>query len=447
MKTTINIDPVTRISGFMDIELTLENNEVIDAKCKGLLYRGFEKMLVNKSPLDAIYFTERICGICSVAHGYCSSVALEDMLNITPSFNRKLIRDIIHCSEFLQNHIRHFYLYMMPDYVSLPIGDPMIKGTPSDLRLPEDISRSIANHYVEGIKFSKMAHELQTILTGKAPHGHGIFVGGGIANITPETIIRLKYMKKRIAAFVETAMVPDAEILKKYYGDYLNMGISYENFISFGLFNNYPNTIDSYVSPSSYIDGVFEPLKKEDINETIDNSWYKIEGGKIYPEISPSGYSFVKAPRYRGNSMEVGPLSRMFLSGQYKNGFSTMDRIMARALETNLMCEYLEKFISLLEPKETIVEPVKIPLEGEGLGLIDTTRGSLLHKVSIKDSKISSYDIITPSCFNCSPTDSKGIKGPLEKALLGTKIKDVDIPIEAARIVRSFDPCISCAVH
>lgn len=89
----------------------------------------------------------------------------------------------------------------------------------------------------------------------------------------------------------------------------------------------------------------------------------------------------------------------------------------------------------------------EMPLTARGTGLIDTTRGSLGHWISIEEQKISHYNIITPSVWNCSPTDSEGIKGVIEKALIGTEIHNIEQPVEIGRIVRSFDPCISCATH
>ena len=120
MRGIITINPITRISGFLEIQIEIENNKVIDAKSSGMLFRGFEKMLKGRPPLDAIYFTERICGICSTAHSMASALALEDILKVVPNENDKMTRDFIHGCEFLQNHLRHFYQYTLPDFVHGP---------------------------------------------------------------------------------------------------------------------------------------------------------------------------------------------------------------------------------------------------------------------------------------------------------------------------------------
>jgi Ni,Fe-hydrogenase I large subunit len=60
---------------------------------------------------------------------------------------------------------------------------------------------------------------------------------------------------------------------------------------------------------------------------------------------------------------------------------------------------------------------------------------------------VARYQIITPTCWNCSPRDTAGQRGPLEEALIGTPVANVDEPIEVLRVVHSFDPCLDCATH
>jgi hydrogenase large subunit len=78
---------------------------------------------------------------------------------------------------------------------------------------------------------------------------------------------------------------------------------------------------------------------------------------------------------------------------------------------------------------------------------LEAPRGALGHWVKIKDAKIEKYQIITPTAWNASPRDANGLRGPLEEAIVGTEIKDLDNPIEVDHIIRSFDPCLVCTVH
>lgn len=454
MAETITINPVTRISGFMQIRVEVEDHIVVDAKCSGLLFRGFEKMQRGRAPLDAIYFTERICGICSTAHSMASTLALEDALLVRPNVNDKYIRDFIHGCEFLQNHIRHFYQYTMPDFVKGSNVSPLYDINHNDFRLPAKLNKLLSEHYTESLEHSRLAHEMLATLGGKAPHNHGIFVGGVTVNIDSSEFIKVKSILKSIEDFVQNKMIPDVFIIGDYYSEYYSMGIGWTNLLSYGVFD-YQDKYISYIEPSIYINGVLGKPNLNLITESIYSSWYKAEaieritpGPPTEEDISKEGaYSWVKAPRYDGLPMEVGPLARMYMSGNYTRGISTMDRTIARVLEARKICDIMMNLLERIELKKAVQKAYEIPDKSKGAGLIDTTRGSLGHWIEIEDRKIKNYDIITPTAWNLSSRDINGVKGPMEKALIGTWIENIQNPIELGRIARSFDPCVSCATH
>ncbi|MCK4723621.1 MAG: nickel-dependent hydrogenase large subunit, partial [Dehalococcoidia bacterium] len=100
-----------------------------------------------------------------------------------------------------------------------------------------------------------------------------------------------------------------------------------------------------------------------------------------------------------------------------------------------------------LKPGEPAYVDYDIPDEATGMGLVDAARGALGHWIEIKDKKIAVYQCVVPSTWNLGPKDDKGQPGPVEQALIGTKIRDENNPFEIGRIVRSFDPCLACAIH
>ncbi|WP_040213900.1 nickel-dependent hydrogenase large subunit [Clostridium polynesiense] len=455
MSTTISLNPVTRISGFLQITVKLENSKVVDAESSGLLFRGFEKMLIGRSPLDTVYFTERICGICSAAHAVAASLTLEDALKITPDKPSRMLRDIIHGFEFLQNHLRQFYLYTLPDFVVTPDIQPVYSRENYDLRLPERLNNLISIHYVQAVEYSMLCHEALAVLGGKAPHNHGIFLGGVTESLNAYRYIQLKSILSKVEAFISDCMIEDVYTISEYYKEYFQMGKGQGNLMSYGLFNSYNEKNIYSIAPGTFIDGVIGEFNPKYISENIFNSWYKgdVLQSDLFKEDSeadmdkPNGYTFVKAPRYKGYSMEVGPLARMILSGNYKKQVSMMDRTIARVLEAKKIAETIKIFLDAVPYDTFLQKAYDIPNEAIGAGLTDTTRGALGHWLQIKDSKIASYNIITPSVWNCSPRDSNGMLGVIEQALVGTEIKNINHPVEIGRIVRSFDPCISCATH
>jgi hydrogenase large subunit len=448
MGKTITIDPVTRISGFLEIRAEVEQNTIVNANASGLLFRGFEKMLKGRSPLDAVYFTERICGICSTAHAMASTLALEDALKIPISLNDSYIRNIMHGFEFVQNHLRHFYLLTIPSYVKISsiklVGDQEY----SDFRLPEEMNKKIEEHYVSSIEFSRLAHEGLATLGGKAPHNHGIFAGGVTVNIDAYKLEKVKSIIRCIKAFVSTAMREDVEIISKYYAEYFEKGISYPYFMSYGVFDKYEAPEITYVKPGIMKDGTLYPLNSGAIAEQVRYAWYKKDQSLEEVDLSKTdAYTFIKAPRYSGLPMEVGPLARLLISGEYTRGHSCMDRNIARVLETKKILEIIENLAERVELKPNNQSIYQIPEKAYGAGLIDTTRGALGHWVQIENQVINHYNIITPTVWNLSPKDVMNLPGVVERALIGSTINNIKEPVEIGRIVRSFDPCVSCATH
>lgn len=451
MGKTITIDPVTRISGFLEIKAEVEKNTIVKANASGLLFRGFEKMLKGRSPLDAVYFTERICGICSTAHATASTLALEDALKVKISLNDSYIRDIIHGFEFIQNHLRHFYLLSIPSYAKISSIKLVGEQQYSDYRLPEKINRRIEDNYVKSIEFSRLAHEGLALLGGKAPHNHGIFVGGVTVNIDAYKLEKVKSIIKNIKAFVETTMKEDVYILSKYYADYFKKGQSYPYFMTYGVFDKYEDSNIAYVSAGIMKDGNKYPLDSNKITEQIHYAWYKKdEALEAVEEVDLSksdAYSFIKAPRYENLPMEVGPLARLIISGEYNNGNSCMDRNIARVLETEKILNIIGNLAQRTELKENNQKIYDIPEKAYGVGLTDTTRGALGHWLEIENKVIKHYNIITPTVWNLSPKDDLNYPGTIEKSLIGSIINNIKEPVEIGRIVRSFDPCVSCATH
>jgi hydrogenase large subunit len=455
MGRKIILNPITRISGFLEIQVEVERNQIIDAKSSGMLFRGFEKMLRGRPPLDAIYFTERICGICSTAHSMASTLALEDILEIHPTENDKLIRDFMHGCEFLQNHLRHFYQYTLPDYVRGPEIKPLYPVSHSDYRLPQELNKELAGHYLESFKYSRLAHEMLAVLGGKAPHNHGIFVGGVTVNLDAAKWIKIKSILDTIEEFVIGRMIPDVNVIAEYYRDYFRNGRGYKNLMSYGLFDSYRERDLFYLAPQVMIDGQWQQFNPDKITENIYRAWYeakKVEQRPTEPTVEENvykeeAYSWVKAPRYEGNPMEVGPLARMWLSGNYRRGISTMDRTIARVLEVKKIIEIMKGLVERMQMVPTGQGRYEFTTDARGRGLIDTTRGALGHWLAVERQQIQNYEIITPTAWNLSPEDSRGIKGVIEKALIGSTIEDLKNPVEIGRIVRSFDPCVSCATH
>lgn len=433
----------------------MENNKVIRARCVGDFFRGFEIILRGRDPRDAPYLTERICGICSSGHGTAASMALENAAGVLPPLNGVLLRNLTLGADIIQNHIRHFYLFSMPDYVRLPNIGPLSPGYSTDLRFSKKDNERIVNNYFKAIEVSRIANEIITIFGGKTPFSHGLLAGGSTVPPTTDIVLNVGFKLKKINEFIKTKMIPDFHTLSETYSDYYKIGCRKASFLSYGFFPKNRRDTERYFPAGSVIEGEMAELDVSVIREHVSNAWYtgdsvpgRTRSGKSEPDREKKGaYSWIKAPRYRGKALEGGPLARLWIRGDYRKGISTMDRTAARVLEAEKIGKLMEAWLQQLQPGKDVFKSFKVPDEAAGMGLTDVMRGPLGHWLAIKGGRVANYDIVTPTTWNFSPRDNDGKPGPVEEALADTSLENQEEPVELGRVIRAFDICSSCSAH
>ena len=445
----------TRANNSCMVEVLVESKKVVDAKCCGTFFRGFELILKGRDPRDASYLTERICGICSSVHGMAAAYALENAAGIRPPANGNLLRNLILGADFLQNHIRHIYLFSFVDFLKLPERGPYLRSYEVDKRFSPKTNDAILEHLIQSIEISRLTHEMVTLLGGKAPFPHGILAGGSTVPPTADVVMNFKAKLERVNHFIQNVMLPDIYLLAEVYQDYYKIGCSKTNLLEYGLFPKDEKDTARHFPAGAVIDGRLQTVDLDVIKEHLSRSWYAGDSEAQHPSVGQTiidrdkegAYSWIKAPRYNGVAMEGGPLARLWIRGDYRAGISTMDRIMARALEAKVIGELMIEWLENLEPGRPIFTPFEVPEQAEGVGLTGAMRGPLGHWLRIDRGRIAHYQIITPTAWNFSPRDNSGQKGPVEEALIGTPVEDENQPIEIGRVIRAFDVCSSCSAH
>jgi hydrogenase large subunit len=310
-------------------------------------------------------------------------------------------------------------------------------------------------HYLQALKIRIIAHEMRAIWAGKAPHHVGFVVGGVTQKPTVDKITAYVWRLRQVKDFIENVYIPDVLAVADVYKDYKKIGKGYGNLLSYGVFDLDKEGVRKLLKRGVYIEGKNAEVNTDKITEDVFYSWYKDgtsgknpKEGETQPEPRKEGaYTWAKAPRYDKKPCEVGPLSRMWINGDYQEGVSVIDRHAARALEAKKIAFALEEWIKEIKIGAPVYLEAKLPKKASGMGLTEAPRGSLGHWIRIQNSKIANYQVITPTAWNVSPRDDEGIRGPIEEALIGTPVADPDNPIEVARVVRSFDPCLACTVH
>jgi hydrogenase large subunit len=312
-------------------------------------------------------------------------------------------------------------------------------------------------HYVKALEMRRKAHEMGALFGGRLPHPPAYIPGGFTATPRASRISQFKTYLTELIGFISNVYMPDVDLLGTVYGDYGDIGKGVGNLLAYGVFDE-DSAGSSKLLRRGRITGGSTSVQSVDIRaitEHIMYSWYTDSAtsrnpasGVTNPLFPKNGaYSWLKAPRYFDEPYETGPLARMWVNGDYRNGISVMDRHQARAHEALKVAQAMWSWVSQLSPNQPVYTPSSVPASATAYGLTEAPRGALGHWVKIVNSKISQYQVITPTCWNASPRDANGKRGPIEQALIGTPVQNIDEPVEVVRVIHSFDPCLSCAVH
>jgi hydrogenase large subunit len=379
-------------------------------------------------------------------------------------------------------------------------------------KLPAEGNLLAVAHYLEALEWQREVIKMHAILGGKNPHPQTYLVGGMALPVDPDSpdalnpqrIAQLRNLAAKALEFVQKVYIPDLLLVASFYKEWANVGQGVGNYLSFGDF-----PVDTSGQPAALWmpQGVVlnkdihtppQPLDQNQIRQYVTRSWYTYTEGDAVSKHPWEGqtqpnytgpqppfefldtdgkYSWLKAPRYNDMPMEVGPLARMLVA--YAAGhsrvrevtdfalsslgvgpealFSTLGRVAARGVETLVVAEQLQDWITALEVNMnagdlaihngTLWDPATWPAEAVGWGSTESPRGALGHWVRIRDGKIENYQAVVATIWNGSPRDALGQRGPWETALIGTPVADPEKPVEVLRTIHSFDPCMACAVH
>ncbi|VGO22620.1 nickel-dependent hydrogenase large subunit [Pontiella sulfatireligans] len=456
---TASIDPVTRIEGHLKVDVEIDTvdgvQQVVDAHCVGTLFRGFEKIMEGRDPRDAPNITSRICGVCPTSHGMAAALTLDNAFGVTPPTAGIMMRNLVHGACFLESDILHFYILSLLDYIKGPAMAPWQPGWDTGRRLDSATESRLVGSYLKAIEIRRKCHEMGAIYGGKLPHTPSFIAGGFTAVSTAQNKTDFQTLLTEIIAFIEETYIPDVELLGALYPDYYNIGKGYGNLMSYGVFQEGAGTL---FAPGLVNDGseAIQALDIGQVTEQVTHSWYDDATNDKHPSVGDTvpqhpkaeGYSWLKAPRYSGTNYECGPLARMRVNGDYAGGVSVMDRHMARSQEAFKIASAMQVWLDAVEVGAYGYSPAAVPTaEKSGVGLTEAPRGALGHWLTVKEEKVAAYQVVTPTCWNCSPRDTVGNRGPMEEALIGVPVKKADQPVEVLRLIHSFDPCLDCATH
>jgi hydrogenase large subunit len=338
MANRIVVDPVTRIEGHLRIEVEVKDGKVVDAYSSGTMVRGFELILKGRDPRDAWAFTERACGVCTTVHALASVRAVEDAIGISVPPNAELIRNLMFCAQYLQDHAVHFYHLHALDWVDVvsalkadpkktselaqslsnwPVSSP---GYFSDLqkrltafvesgqlgifangywghpayKLPPEVNLIGVAHYLQALEWQKEIVKVHTVFGGKNPHPNYL-VGGVPCSINPNEVNAINAERLAMVGklfddaetFINQVYIPDLLAVAGFYKDWGAIGGGLQNYMAFG---DLPTRGFADVSGFKFPRGVIlnrnlnevlpiNPKDPMEVQEFIAHSWYSYHGG------------------------------------------------------------------------------------------------------------------------------------------------------------------------
>lgn len=489
------IIPLNRVEGDLEIHLEIEDDLVTEARCAGTMYRGFETLLIGRSPLDSLVITPRVCGICSTAHLLAAAKALDMALGVHVPGNARRVRNAALMVEQIQNDLRHSFLLFMPD-----LARPAQAGTAVYEEAVRRYTPLKGETSFQCIQETKKILEIIAILGGQWPHS-SFMVPGGVVSLPSDTDINLslsllssfwQWYERRILGcslerWQQVKSIPGLEAWLDESPDHSQSDLGFfirasrvigldkigrgcGNFLSCGSLPIPDGTEvaclneGKYFFPSGFFRGAdLLPFDQAGITEDITSSFFKDQPDPCHPfegvtrpdrpRKTDGKYSWAKAPRYEGLPAETGPLAGLAMAADplildllKHGGPSVFLRQFARIIRPALILPTLECWLrEIVTSGDDFFQNYTQPEICSGYGLTEAHRGALGHWLKIEDEKIAHYQIITPTAWNASPRDGRGRRGPMEEALVGTNIEDSPAAVE--HIVRSFDPCLVCTVH
>ncbi len=493
----IQILPLNRVEGDLELHLELRDGAVYEVRSVGTMYRGIENILKGRAPLDSLVITPRICGICSTAHLKAAAKALDMVFGVDVPDNARRVRNVTLMAEQLQNDLRHSFLLFCPDFTHAAHARQPLHAEAVQRYLP--LKGTTARQVIQQ---TKTLLEIVAVLGGQWPHSSFMVPGGVVSVAGVNEINQCRSLLRNFRRWYEhrilgcplerwldvknrTNLFRWLEEKPAHHDSDLGFFIrfcaaaglirptgGYRNFLSYGAFEMPRQTAVKRINggktllPGGFVnDGVPATFNQEKIGEDIACARFTGYTGSRHPfngltrplaaTEDDVKYSWAKAPRYHNLPAETGPLAErvvaadpLFIDLVTPDGPSVFSRQLARLVRPAQILPVMDTWLQEIghSPEGFFTNYAKVT-DGQGFGLVQAHRGALGHWLQIENGRIAHYQIITPTAWNASPRDGAGRRGPWEQALVGTHIDNPAQPIEAEHIVRSFDPCLVCAVH
>ena len=462
MKQKISIDPITRLEGHARVDLFLnEEGSLANAYLIIPELRGFEKFCEGRPVEEMPRITQRICGVCPIAHHMAAAKAGDAVYHVDPPPTAKKLRELMYSAFFVADHATHFYILGGPDFI---VGPDAPASERNILGVVKKVGKEIGGKVMRLLKDN---HEITAMIGGRYIHSVSSIVGGVAKPITEEDRVAILERAQRSVEFAkESLQIFDSIVLgNPEYVDLITSDSFAHQTYYMGMVdeNNKINFYDGkvrVVSPSGQELVKYGPEDYLDVIAEHIEPWTYLK----FPYLKEIGWKgFVDGAD--SGVYRASPLSRLNASdgmatpeaqAMYEKFFdtlggkpvhSTLATHWARLIELLYAAERAVELAS----DETITDPNihTIPTETptEGIGIVEAPRGTLTHHYKTDErGLVQAVNLIVGTTNNYAAIDMSIVKAAQGLIKAGQPVTDAALnKIEMA--FRAYDPCMGCATH
>ena len=462
MKQKISIDPITRLEGHARVDLFLnENGALANAYLVVPELRGFEKFCEGRPVEEMPRITQRICGVCPIAHHMAAAKAGDAVYHVDPPPTAKKLRELMYSAFFVADHATHFYILGGPDFV---VGPDAPKSERNILGVVRKVGKEIGGKVMQLLRDN---HEITAMIGGRYIHSVSAIVGGVSKPITEEDRLAILERAKRSVEFAKESLqiFEDIVLGNSAYVDMIMSDAFAHQTYYMGMVdeNNHVNFYDGkvrVVSPSGQELVKYGPDEYLDVISEHIEPWTYLKfpylkeiGWKGFVDGEDSGV-YRASPLSRLNAADgmatpeaQAMYEKFFETMGGKPVHSTLATHWARLIEVLYAAERSVELVS----DETITDPNvhTIPTETptEGVGIVEAPRGTLTHHYKTDErGLLTALNLIVGTTNNYAAIDMSIVKAAKELIKAGEPVSETALnKIEMA--FRAYDPCIGCATH
>lgn len=448
MSKKITIDPVSRVEGHGKVTIQLdEQGNAVSSQFHVQEFRGFEKFCEGRMVWEMPLITTRICGICPVSHHLAAAKAADALLGVEIPPAAAMLRELMHVAQFIHSHSLHFFYLAAPDLLIGPDADPVERNIAGVISKDPELAK-------KAIRLRQIGQDMIERVGGRAIHSVSAIPGGMSKSLSHKDRFEMLKEVDEAMALAQLALDTCKKLFDAHTGlvpAFGNLSSKYMGLVKNGCFELY--------------DGAIRLVNADGTTaEEFDAVNYLDYIGEYTAD-----YSYVKFPYYKKEDREkglyrVGPLARLNIAERIATALANKElkefRELGNGTPVNETMYYhyarvIELIYAVERAKELLLDDTivsnetRIPVTrqaGEGVGVIEAPRGTLIHHYWADDlGKIVKANIIVSTTHN-NAAINHSVNEVAKTFIRGGEIRE-GLLNRVEMVVRCYDPCLSCATH